>query len=307
MTDKTIESTDGSRAIFLDAFVNNVLVGSLILVILGLPSSLMRWSDTGFMPLYAVHIFTSLATILMYVFKRLISLNMKGSIITFTLMLVGLVSMLTFGLSGIGTLFAAVCGYFSNLLWGAKIAIRISVIYIFLLCLIAFFYINSIFTPSLDLNVYVSSINSWLINIVCVIVVTFLLIGPTSEFIKQHEKLILEISNKNSEIEHLANHDKLTGLPSLRLADDRLEHAIAIADRNSSKSALLYLDLDGFKIINDSYGHDAGDIILKTISQRFQSAIRRTDTCCRIGGDEFLLIIPDVLDINSRQIQHRSA
>jgi len=299
MTDKSTESTDSSIAIFLDVFVNKMLTVGLILVVFGLPSSLMRWLDTGFMPIYAIHIFLSTSAILINVFKGFISLNMKGSIMILNLMIVGLVSVLTFGLSGIGTLVGAVCGYLSNLLWGEKIAIKISAIYILLLCFLAFCYINNIFTPSIDLNVYASSINSWLINVVVFIIVTLMLIGPTSEFIKQHEKLILEISNKNSEIEHLANHDKLTGLPSLRLADDRLEYAISIADRNNSNSALLYLDLDGFKSINDTFGHDAGDMILQTVSHRFQNAIRSTDTCCRIGGDEFLLIITDIKDTTS--------
>jgi len=92
MTKKSNESTDASRTIFLGAFVNNILIGSLVLVVFGLPSSLMRWSDTGFMPIYAVHIFITVVTILMIVFHRLISLNIKGSIITFNLVVVGLVN-----------------------------------------------------------------------------------------------------------------------------------------------------------------------------------------------------------------------
>lgn len=251
------------------------------------------------MPIYAVHICMSLVVIFVNWFKKSMPMSFKGIVITSFLMIVGLVSILTFGLSGIGTLFAGVCGYFSNLLWGSKAAIKITTIYILLLCLLAFLYINNILTPSVDLNIYVVSIKSWLINIVSLIIVTLMLIGPTEEFIKQHEKLILEISNKNEEIEHLANHDKLTGLPSLRLADDRLEQAIAIANRNNSKSVLMYMDLDGFKSINDKYGHDAGDKILTSISHRFQDIIRSTDTCCRIGGDEFLLIIPDVNDVTT--------
>lgn len=104
------------------------------------------------------------------------------------------------------------------------------------------------------------------------------------------------IEEQKQRIEFLANHDALTGLPSLRLVSDRLDHAIAEANEHGHKAALLFLDLDGFKPVNDTYGHDAGDSLLKTISERIHGAISDQDTVGRIGGDEFLVILHQVRD-----------
>lgn len=109
----------------------------------------------------------------------------------------------------------------------------------------------------------------------------------------------LEIVKLRSEVEYLANHDALTGLPSLRLATDRLKIALSNARRNESKVALLFLDLDGFKTVNDSYGHEAGDVVLQTIAERIRGVIREGDTCCRVGGDEFMIILCGATDNSS--------
>ena len=88
-----------------------------------------------------------------------------------------------------------------------------------------------------------------------------------------------------------ALHDSLTGLPNRELFDDRLAHAIALADRHDWTLAVLFLDLDQFKSINDGHGHTAGDAALKTIAQRLLQHVRDEDTVCRNGGDEFLYLL----------------
>jgi len=93
------------------------------------------------------------------------------------------------------------------------------------------------------------------------------------------------------ELQHLAFHDWLTGLPNLALFRDRLEHAVSQADRTATRLGLVYLDLDGFKTLNDSYGHNAGDRAIQQISRRLLACFREEDTVARIGGDEFTVII----------------
>lgn len=100
-------------------------------------------------------------------------------------------------------------------------------------------------------------------------------------------------------IKHLANHDDLTGLPSLRLSQDRLDNAITLAKRHKGRAAALFIDLDGFKAINDTYGHEAGDYLLTTIAQRMCECARESDTIGRIGGDEFLVILQDLDDLSA--------
>jgi len=90
-------------------------------------------------------------------------------------------------------------------------------------------------------------------------------------------------------LESMAMHDALTGLPNRRLLMDRLTLAIAHARRNKSTMAVMYLDLDGFKEINDTLGHDAGDALLKMVADRLAAAVRQEDTVARMGGDEFVI------------------
>ena len=95
-------------------------------------------------------------------------------------------------------------------------------------------------------------------------------------------------------LESLALHDALTGLPNRRLLVDRLSMAIAHARRNKSTMAVMYLDLDGFKQINDTLGHDAGDTLLKMVAARLVAAVREEDTVARLGGDEFMIALWDL-------------
>jgi diguanylate cyclase (GGDEF)-like protein len=92
----------------------------------------------------------------------------------------------------------------------------------------------------------------------------------------------------------LASHDLLTGLPNRLLFDDRLSTAISRAEHNQQKLALLFIDMDNFKSVNDRLGHAAGDVFLKTIGERLRACIRETDTVARIGDDEFAVILENL-------------
>lgn len=104
------------------------------------------------------------------------------------------------------------------------------------------------------------------------------------------------IERKRAEMElaHQAMHDGLTGLPNRTLFMDRLKHAIARADRHEALVGVMFLDLDGFKLINDSLGHDAGDRLLAALADRLREVLRTSDTAARFGGDEFTLVCEDV-------------
>jgi GGDEF domain-containing protein len=99
-----------------------------------------------------------------------------------------------------------------------------------------------------------------------------------------------ELQNALAEIEHLAFHDALTGVANRRLLEDRLEQALARADRHDHKVAVLALDLDNFKRVNDGFGHRVGDLLLKSVVTRLKSRLRASDTLARTGGDEFTVI-----------------
>lgn len=97
-----------------------------------------------------------------------------------------------------------------------------------------------------------------------------------------------------TQMTRLAFYDDLTGLPNRRFFIDRLQHAIAIGERHRHTGALLFLDIDNFKSINDSFGHEAGDVLLKEVSERLQSVLRTSDTVARMGGDEFVILLEEL-------------
>jgi len=106
--------------------------------------------------------------------------------------------------------------------------------------------------------------------------------------------LYMQLEKANQTLEFLALHDGLTGLPNRRLLLDRLSSAIAHARRNKEMMAVLYLDLDLFKEVNDRFGHDVGDELLSEVGRRLQGAVRQADTVARLGGDEFVLVLSEL-------------
>jgi diguanylate cyclase (GGDEF)-like protein/PAS domain S-box-containing protein len=105
---------------------------------------------------------------------------------------------------------------------------------------------------------------------------------------------ISERKKSEETIRHMATHDGLTDLPSLRLVKDRLAMAMNRARRNKGMAAVMFVDLDGFKSVNDGFGHDAGDAVLKEVARRLSAAVREIDTVGRCGGDEFIVILTDL-------------
>ena len=123
----------------------------------------------------------------------------------------------------------------------------------------------------------------------------YLIKGKIDRYSLEHS-LLYAIERKKAEdiIKKLAYHDSLTGLPSRILFNDRFNMAIADSKRNNRKTALIMLDLDHFKYINDNFGHAAGDEVLKEVSAKLTGILRQTDTVCRMGGDEFAILIPEI-------------
>ncbi len=105
---------------------------------------------------------------------------------------------------------------------------------------------------------------------------------------------ISERKENEERIRRLAHHDHLTGLPNRNLLNDRMNHALARARRHGGRMAVLYVDLDHFKPINDTLGHMAGDMVLKEVAARLTDCVRSSDTVARVGGDEFVLVIEEI-------------
>jgi diguanylate cyclase (GGDEF)-like protein/PAS domain S-box-containing protein len=110
---------------------------------------------------------------------------------------------------------------------------------------------------------------------------------------------ITEKKRGDAQLEYLAYHDSLTGLPNRVLFNERLAGAIALAQRHNQSIAVLFLDLDGFKQINDTLGHGSGDILLQQVAQRLTQCVRESDVVARLGGDEFVILLNELSSENS--------
>jgi diguanylate cyclase (GGDEF)-like protein/PAS domain S-box-containing protein len=135
--------------------------------------------------------------------------------------------------------------------------------------------------------------------------------GTLSSILDRQKKLVgyvlilQDISARREQeriIHHMAYHDALTGLPNRVLLGDRLQQALAAAQRNSGSGALMMLDLDRFKDINDSLGHSTGDALLKKVGRRLTDILRKSDTVSRMGGDEFVLLLPTIASSESSAV-----
>jgi diguanylate cyclase (GGDEF)-like protein len=117
--------------------------------------------------------------------------------------------------------------------------------------------------------------------------------------IESFDRMAQSVLTAREQISHMAFYDQLTNLPNRRLLEDRLGQLIAQAQRDQTRMALLFLDLDKFKPINDEQGHEVGDWLLGAVAQRIQACLRKSDTVARIGGDEFVVLLPEAGDAGS--------
>lgn len=124
----------------------------------------------------------------------------------------------------------------------------------------------------------------------------------TAAFNRVLEKLL----ESRRKMEYLAHHDTLTSLPNRQLFAEHMQQELARANHNNQQIVLLFIDLDGFKPINDRLGHDAGDMALREVANRLLKVIRREDIVARIGGDEFVILLSD-LDDNAQDAAERVA
>jgi len=116
---------------------------------------------------------------------------------------------------------------------------------------------------------------------------------------------VTERHTLQAEIEHMAFHDPLTGLANRRLFLDRLSRALTASERSGRRCAVLFMDLDGFKSVNDTFGHPTGDVLLCEVARRLTDAARASDTVARFGGDEFAMLCEDVNATTAAEAAHR--
>lgn len=140
----------------------------------------------------------------------------------------------------------------------------------------------------------------WLYRSLMVAILLLASVGGVALYIfRINRKLqfsLTELKTAESAMAHMAMHDSLTRLPSRRLLNDRMQQALNVAKRDQTQVALMFLDLDKFKPVNDSFGHGVGDVLLQQAATRMVECVRESDTVARIGGDEFIVLLRTVVD-----------
>jgi len=285
--------------------IDQLLLGFFVLAIFSTPLSLGRISITGWQAAHYIHIFSLFVVALLFFGRHRLSYNKKKWIVLSVSLLIASVGLLTYGIIANGLIWCMFsllsCLFFVDIKTTVKVLLFC--IGLFAFSMFQFVYLEKPFPG--DANTYANSLVAWGLSFIgsgaFVILITVSLMNQRKHLfilLDQLEEQKSIITAQKKRLEHQANHDHLTGLPTLRLANDRLELVLQIAKRSKHKAALLFLDLDGFKAVNDDYGHEIGDAVLKEIAHRISTTIRKIDTACRIGGDEFIVIMSEVKSDN---------
>jgi diguanylate cyclase (GGDEF)-like protein len=295
-------STEDSREQVTSHLVPKLLNVMVILVVGTLPLSLLKIPAIGFRDSMAIHAAVCVFTVAIFLFRRFLSYSFIGNAILATLVIASVATLADNGLTGNGLMLFSVASFVMVSLHGVRQLMILAAAYLVFSSIIAFAFINGYLVMPMSANTMHQSPSVWISTIFFTAVATTMFALAVNSVKDSLLRLNNRIEKQKEEITRLANQDSLTGLPSLRVANENLRIAIALAKRNDYQVGVLMIDLDDFKDVNDSHGHEAGDYVLKTIAERLPEILRTSDTACRIGGDEFLVILSRVVTVKETEL-----
>lgn len=279
-----------------DNTIQHLILSKLVLILiiicaLGLPITIGNWLSSGFHNIHFVHIAFMVLAIALYLRVSAQKIIIDTILVLMFLLLLIFIGAYEYGLtSGLVALLLA-----SSLVIMVTRTRKVSAVYSIvtttLVAIVLLFVAKDPILPVVNVSTTVTFITASVYSIFAVLI-SFTLIGTLLiNFQTTLKKSLTEVDKQAVKIEYLANHDHLTGLSSARFAQEQLELTLKMAKRHNFKAAILCIDIDKFRLINDALGHDAGDYALKEVAKRIKELIRDTDIACRRGGDEFLIIL----------------
>lgn len=281
-----------------ERFVENMWQGVAVVALVGAPISALRAVDTGWLGAYTIHVLIALGTWTVYLFRGRLSLRAKSALLTLVFWAVGLPGMFTMGFPATSVWWLVLSCLVAGTVYSIRIGIALGLATLSVVAIAATGFISGALTLAFDHDDYLRLPSAWAALLVVTGAFTFIVLRSTWLYNNAVVDLLRQVSEQRDQIEKLAMHDRLTGLPLAQLAEDRLTMAVHASRRSGRKVALMFIDLDDFKAVNDNYGHEAGNVVLREVAHGIQAALRADDTVARVGGDELLAIIGDLQGVD---------
>lgn len=273
------------------AFLDRLWIGMLVIALVGAPASVARAYVTGWHPVYAFHLAIGTLVIALFLARRYISYSAKLNILLALFATIGASGIFTMGLLGSGVWFLIMCSLLTSTFFPLRTGVIVVAASGVALLLAAFLFTQGILKVSFDANLYLTSVSAWMSLLISAAIMPFLVFTAFGVYQATIVDLVREVEQQRDTIAELAGKDQLTGLPMAKLTQDRLQMKMHSALRSGARVAVMFVDLNGFKHVNDTWGHDAGDELLRTVAGRLRDCVRDADTVGRVGGDEFIVIL----------------
>lgn len=262
-----------------------------LVALIGTPISISRAFSTGWHVVYTVHLVIGVLMMGLYLVRGHVPYRAKLFILIALFALVGTTGVFTMGLIGSGVWFLVICSLLTSTFFSMRIGLMTAVAVTLLIGVAGILFTTGVLQMPFDANVYSLSVTGWGALLVTTGIMPFVVFTAIGEYQRTISDLVHEVQEQRDHIAALAARDHLTGLPTASLANDRLQMKMNLALHNGARVAVMFVDLNGFKAVNDTWGHEAGDQLLQEIANRLQQCTRDGDTVARIGGDEFIVLL----------------
>lgn len=274
--------------------------GTIILLLLATPTALLsvsRGIRGDWQPVFTLQLILLVVLFFSAMLRNKLSPAALGRILITVCVIVALAGMYTYGaIAPAGHWFTAVAVFLIGMLYSLRVMIVSTLSLLAAMLIIAWLHLQGTISPAIAPAEFAVTHSSWLVELMCAAVFIAIVLPTLRNFVTTNQRWMSEHERRREKIAHLAMHDELTGLPILRSAKDRLSMACHRRHRSGGLLAVLFIDLDGFKAVNDKYGHAAGDACLQAVAARLSGHLREQDVAARIGGDEFIVILENVSD-----------
>lgn len=278
----------------IDRLIDRILILWAVLSCTSLLFSLTRALDIGWSHRDITQITIVSLNILVAIYREKYTTNQKALFLVMVNLVLGIIGILTLGMFAAGIFFLPVATVIIALLYPKQIVISFSVISILFMTYIAYGFAMGRLELPVSAEALLTNPRHWTFYVFCMGFFLFITCSTILSYRTIVQTLLTEIKTQRDQLEQLANSDPLTGLCSMHCFKERLKYCCQQSQRYNTSFALLFVDLDDFKQINDTYGHDFGDECLITTANRLADKLRQTDTISRIGGDEFMIILEGV-------------